>query len=57
MSSATRHVSFARRLRELGKQSEDPSSLLIEGIKERNHVDESVRHLQRQFFSISFGER
>ena len=40
---------------ELGKQSEDPSFLLIEGIKERNHVDESVRHLQDSSFQVSLG--
>jgi len=40
---------------ELGKQSEDPSFLLIEGIKERNHVDESVCHLQDSSFQISLG--
>src|SRR5216684_7631305 len=37
----------------LGKQSEDPSFLLIEGIKERNHVDESVCHLQDSSFQVS----
>src|SRR6266704_5508605 len=47
--------SFAWRLREFGKQSEDPSFLLIEGIKERNHVDESVCHLQDSAFQVSLG--
>ena len=44
-----------RRLRELGKQSEDPSFLLIEGIKESNHVDESVCRLQDNSFQVSSG--
>ena len=48
--------SFARRSGgELGKQSEDPSFLLIEGIKERSHVDESVCHLQDSSFQVSLG--
>ena len=49
--------SFARRSGgELGKQSEDPSFLLIEAaIKERNHGDESVCHLQGRSFQVSLG--
>ena len=39
----------------LGKQFEGPSFLLIEGIKERNHVDESVCHLQDSSFQVSLG--
>jgi len=39
---------------ELGKRSAVPS-LPIEGIKERNHVDESVRHLQDRSFQSSLG--
>ena len=39
----------------LSKQSEDPSFLLIEGIKERNHVDDSVCHLQDSSFQVSLG--
>src|ERR1700693_3838387 len=41
---------------ELGKQSEAPSFLLIEAaMKERNHVDESVCHLQDSSFQVSLG--
>ena len=41
---------------ELGKQSKDPSFLLIEAaMKERNHVDKSVCHLQDSSFQVSLG--
>ena len=38
----------------LGKQFEGPS-LLTDGIKEKNHVDESVCHLQDGSFQTSLG--
>src|SRR6266567_7800658 len=47
--------SVSRHKGELGKQSADPSFLLVEGIKERNHVDESVCHLQDSSFQVSLG--
>jgi hypothetical protein len=39
----------------LPKQFEAPSSLLIEVMNERNHVDESVCHVQEVTFQTSLG--
>lgn len=59
--AASRHKTEPSRLNwldkgKLGKQSEAPSFLLIEGgIKERNYVDKRVCHLQDSSLQISPG--